>query len=60
MTVDPPIPPEDEGARAPADDVDRRVDSSALFDGADIVYIEHNGQTYILRKTRQGRLILTK
>lgn len=34
--------------------------SSALFRGADLLLIEHDGETYILRQTRQGKLILNK
>ncbi|NGX16279.1 hemin uptake protein HemP [Wenzhouxiangella sp. XN24] len=36
------------------------VTSRALFRGAELLHIEHEGQTYILRKTRQGKLILNK
>jgi hemin uptake protein HemP len=36
------------------------VASDRLFDGADMVLIEHEGATYRLRKTRLGKLILTK
>lgn len=39
---------------------DGRIDSETLFGDAELVLIEHNGETYILRKTRQGKLILTK
>ena len=36
------------------------VASERLFDGRDLVLIEHEGATYRLRKTRLGKLILTK
>lgn len=36
------------------------IDSAALFDEHNVVFIEHNGEIYTLRKTRKGKLILTK
>ena len=36
------------------------IDSESLFDDSDIVLIEHKGEVYTLRKTRKGKLILTK
>ena len=44
----------------PAPVQDGRLDSESLFGDAEMLLIEHNGETYILRKTRQGKLILTK
>lgn len=38
----------------------RQFDSRALFEGAQEVRIEHCGQEYRLRQTRNGKLILTK
>jgi hemin uptake protein HemP len=38
----------------------RTVSSSELFGGDDLLRIEHHGQVYILRVTRNDRLILTK
>ncbi len=38
----------------------RRLDSSDLLDGAQLVLIVHQGETYRLQTTRQGKLILTK
>ena len=38
----------------------RRLDSAALLSGHDQVEIVHQGETYRLRRTRQGKLILTK
>ena len=38
----------------------RQFDSRALFGGAQEVRIEHFGQEYRLRQTRNGKLILTK
>lgn len=38
----------------------RRIDSSALLDGASALEIVHRGERYLLRVTRQGKLILTK
>jgi hemin uptake protein HemP len=39
---------------------DGRIDSASLFGDAEIILIEHHGETYVLRKTRKGKLILTK
>lgn len=36
------------------------VDSSYIFKGFNIVEIRHNGSTYILRITKDNKLILTK
>lgn len=36
------------------------IDSRTLFRNADVVHIDHQGFTYTLRKTRNGKLILTK
>ncbi|WP_292955246.1 hemin uptake protein HemP [Nitrosomonas sp.] len=36
------------------------IDSSLLFGHGDVVYIQHNGGCYLLRRTRSGKLILTK
>jgi hemin uptake protein HemP len=38
----------------------RTVTSAELLGARGIVGIEHNGQLYTLRRTRHGRLILTK
>lgn len=38
----------------------RHVDSTVLFDGANEVIIEHDGDSYRLRCTAKGKLILTK
>ncbi len=38
----------------------RRISSDQLLQGERRVIIEHEGQDYILQRTRQGRLILTK
>ena len=37
-----------------------RISSDSLFSGGNILLIEHNGIDYVLRKTRNGKLILTK
>lgn len=36
------------------------MDSAALFNGTNRVFIHHRGEAYQLRETRQGKLILTK
>lgn len=38
----------------------RPLDSAALLGGRGEVEIAHQGETYRLRRTRQGKLILTK
>ncbi len=47
-------------APAPAGDEGPRVDSRDLFAGARTLRIDHGGQTYLLRITRENKLILTK
>ena len=37
-----------------------RFESSQLLQGANVVEIEHAGQRYLLRVTRENKLILTK
>ena len=37
-----------------------RVDSSTLFGERGVLVIEHRGEAYYLRITRNGKLILTK
>lgn len=37
-----------------------RISSKDLFSGASTVEIEHAGQHYLLRVTRENKLILTK
>lgn len=34
--------------------------SQRLFQGGNTVWIDHDGEIYTLRRTRQGKLILTK
>jgi hemin uptake protein HemP len=36
------------------------LDSRVLFEGAREIRIDHDGQEYRLRQTRNGKLILTK
>jgi hemin uptake protein HemP len=36
------------------------VDSNTLFSDVDQVFIQHRGEQYLLRRTRHGKLILTK
>ena len=38
----------------------RKLASSELLGGGTELHIEHNGEIYTLRQTRQGKLILTK
>ena len=36
------------------------IQSASLLQGRDAISIEHNGRLYQLRRTKQGKLILTK
>jgi hemin uptake protein HemP len=47
--------PGPEGESAPR----RRIQSQALFQGGRELIIVHTGKEYVLRITRQGKLILT-
>jgi hemin uptake protein HemP len=38
----------------------RAISSAEILRGHDAIDIEHNGRIYQLRRTRQGKLILTK
>nr|WP_296751298.1 hemin uptake protein HemP [Thioalkalivibrio sp.] len=49
------------GSNAPrASTESQRINSAALFSSGDVVLIHHQGTVYTLRKTRNGKLILTK
>jgi hemin uptake protein HemP len=41
-------------------DQNRRLYSDSLFSHGDEVFIQHQGEQYRLRRTRNGKLILTK
>ncbi|MBA4142208.1 MAG: hemin uptake protein HemP [Nitrosospira sp.] len=41
-------------------DRNRRIYSDTLFAHGDEVFIQHRGEQYRLRRTRNGKLILTK
>ena len=36
------------------------IDSKTLFAQGNVVLIQHQGERYLLRRTRNGKLILTK
>lgn len=56
-----PVPAETEGSgRRDAAAPRRSVPSEQLFDGARELIIFHDGCEYVLRLTRQNKLILTK
>jgi len=38
----------------------KEINSGDIFNNEKIVMIEHNNQTYYLRITKEGKLILTK
>jgi hemin uptake protein HemP len=48
-----------DGSDAARDDI-RTVSAADLLGRAGVVRIEHQGELYTLRRTRLGRLILTK
>jgi hemin uptake protein HemP len=52
-----PVPPT---SPTPASNTLPRVDSEKILQGANTVEIEHAGQRYLLRVTRENKLILTK
>lgn len=56
----PHSPPQDAGSRTPKVVSRPTVPSSELFKGCRELVIEHNGETYSLRQTSKGGLILTK
>lgn len=43
-----------------ATNIQTRITSQALFNRQTAIYIEHASETYVLRITKQGKLILTK
>ena len=53
-------PAEGADPSAPARDDIRTVSAADLLGRAGVVRIEHQGELYTLRRTRLGRLILTK
>lgn len=60
MSAAAPFPPPRDGGepRRPPDDT--ALDSSRLFAGRKEVRIRHAGEVYLLRLTRNGKLILNK
>ena len=42
------------------DERPRQLESTSLLGAREEVLISHDGETYRLRRTRQGKLILTK
>lgn len=38
----------------------KTIDTDKLFEDGDVVFIQHQGEQYRLRRTRNGKLILTK
>lgn len=54
----PPAPPTATPRTPPS--VPRTIAADALFGSAEVVHIEHRGEHYQLRRTRQGKLLLTK
>jgi hemin uptake protein HemP len=63
--ADPPVTPSpgvlgaDVASPRPRSPQRRRIASDALFQGQRELVIEHTGKEYVLRITRQGKLILT-
>lgn len=62
MCPKPPAPPPHpvSASSSPERESPRRLDSRSLFGDANVVLIAHEGEVYSLRRTRLGRLILTK
>lgn len=62
MSTQKPTPPRgaDAQARTDACAPPARLSSLSLFGAASVVFIDHGGETYCLRRTRLGKLILTK
>ncbi len=58
MKPAPSVPANRQPASPPA--APRPLESGELFGGRDEVLIVHGNETYRLRRTRQGKLILTK
>jgi hemin uptake protein HemP len=54
LPLDPPSTERGEGTRAAV------IDSRTLFGKAEVLHIDHQGFMYTLRKTRNGKLVLTK
>jgi len=48
------------GSAASSSTAHKQVKSGTLFEGAQELRIDHHGQEYRLRQTRNGKLILTK
>ncbi|WP_233800551.1 hemin uptake protein HemP [Paraburkholderia sp. HP33-1] len=59
-TAAPAAKPAAERASGPGETSERVVRSDALLQGQSHISIVHNGETYQLRATRLGKLILTK
>ena len=59
-TAAPAAKPTAERATGPGETSERVVRSDALLQGHTHISIVHNGETYQLRATRLGKLILTK
>ena len=55
----PPMRPQT-GHKGQTPQTPRTLTSTELLTGAPLVLIEHQGETYRLQTTRQGKLILTK
>lgn len=54
------VPATAEAAWMPDENACRRISSAQLLAGQNRVVIDHAGQAYVLRLTRENKLILTK
>ena len=54
------VDPEPEASRATGASPQPVYDSCALFGSAVQVFIDHGAERYVLRRTRHGKLLLTK
>jgi len=60
MTSDVPSPPGFRPAAMPADARSQPIDSKVLLAGRQELNIRHGGDAYVLRVTKNGKLLLTK
>jgi hemin uptake protein HemP len=60
MTSDATFPPGFRPAAMPADARSQPIDSKVLLAGRQELNIRHGGDAYVLRVTKNGKLLLTK
>ena len=60
MTTSHPVAPSIQVVSKPRAGAPNLIQADRLFQGSQEILIAHNGETYRLRITRNGKLILTK